>query len=194
MRSLPFTFILGAVKWDIFSTLTFREECSSVEGVVRHSLTWLEKLRVRMRMTEAEWFWFVRPERGEAGGRLHAHVLLKVRPRYLSLFVVPKPFICAAHRYWGRGMTTFRYIEDNYDPAAWYLQKENSCGADTYENLKTAAASHGVPSLALLTRASLQESEGNVGRPTDARKHTGGKTPEANQLASQIFGGRDRDR
>jgi len=193
MRSLPNTFILGAAKWDIFCTLTYADECTSVEGVTRHGLAWLEKLRVRMRMQETEWFWFLRPERGESGGRFHLHALLKVRPRYLTLFVVPKPFICAAHRYWGRGMTTFRYIEDQSDPAVLYLQKENTCGADTYENLKTAAASHGVPSLALLTRASLQESDGNVGRPTSARKHTGGKNLEVNQLASQSSGLRDRD-
>lgn len=178
MEALPFSFIIGAVKWDIFCTLTYRTECTRVERAVQDGRDWLEGLRVRMRQEEPEWFWFLRPERGEIGGRIHLHALLRVRPRFRTLFVLPnKGHIVAAHRYWGKGMTTFRLVEDNWDPATWYLQKEFTWGADQYETVKTAASIHGVPSLALLTRASLQKSEGNVGRRIGAGKHTGGKNP-----------------
>jgi len=157
--SHPFSFIICAVRWDIFCTLTYRQEPDSIEVAVRHGQVWLGKMRSRMRLAEPEFFWFLRPERGETNGRVHLHALLRVKPDGRSLFVVPRGMICCAHRVWGRGMTRFRNVEDSYDPAAWYLQKETH-GADEYETTKTAACSHGIPSVALLTRAAAQKLQG----------------------------------
>jgi len=183
MRQAPFTLILGAVKWDIFATLTYRgDPPSSVESVVRHGREWLEAMKHRMEMPETEWFWFLRPERGESGGRLHLHGLLKVRPRFRTLFISPPGTLSSAHRRWGRGMTTFRTVDHYLDPVSWYVQKESIPGGEEYETVKTAACLHGVPSDALLRRASLQESEGGVDRRSGEAKGTGGRHPAPNKL------------
>jgi hypothetical protein len=162
MRAVPFTFVLSSVKWDIFCTLTFRRECKHVETAAAMGLDWIERCRVRMRLAEEEFYWFLRPERGELFGRVHLHALVRARSRDRSLFVVPRGMVSAAHRLWARGMTSFRVVEDSYDPAAWYLQKEKSCGSDVYESEKSSASRHGIPSPALLMRAGLQQSAGEV--------------------------------
>jgi len=178
MRALPNSFLVGAVKWDIFCTLTFKSECSRLDVAALHGLTWLDLLRVKMRLNQNEWFWFLRPERGEHGGRVHLHALIRVRPVDRGLFLVPKGLLCQAHKVWGKGMTTFRAVEDSLDPAVIYIQKEDSCGADGYESSKTAASSMGIPSPALILRAGLQQSEGNA--------HTVGVTASGNTLAQSL--------
>lgn len=162
MRQLPNTFLLSTVRWDVFCTLTFKVELRSLDRAVECGLVWLEVLRMRMRLHVNDFYWFLRPERGELGGRVHLHALLRVRPVDRGLFVVPQG-LCMAHRLWGRGMTRFRFVEGNFDAVAWYLQKESTYGADLYEDTKSAGCRDGVASCALLARALLQES----GSPPD---------------------------
>jgi len=176
VKSLPFSFIIGAVKWDVFCTLTYKEACASIETAALHGQQWLEKLRLQARLQVQEFYWFLRPERGESNGRIHLHALLRVRPKQKGYLLVAKGRLSMGHRLWGRGMTTFRAVVDNNDPAILYLQKDKTCGADSYETVKTAACSHGIPSTALLRRASLQQSDGETQRwQTMPGKHTGGK-------------------
>jgi len=160
MKGLPFSFIVSAVGWDVFGTLTYREECRSLEQATVHGLAFLEKIRIRCRLQERDYYWFLRPERGERNGRVHLHVLMKIKPECRGEFLVMPGYLPHAHKVWGRGMTTFRAVSGAGDPAVLYLQKSKDNRSDSYESCKTAACSSGVPSLALLRRASLQKSEG----------------------------------
>lgn len=175
MRSQPNTFVISAVPWDVFGTLTFAREIRGLEPAAEIGQQWLERLRVRMSEAESQFFWFLRPERGEQFGRVHLHVLIRVRPRFRGLFIVPQGMLCVAHRLWGRGRTLFRRVEDTFDPVTWYLQKPaETHGADNYELGKTARAHNGIPSCALLRRAQQQKSAGeaDTGTATGARTLT----------------------
>ena len=173
MRVGSATFLVSAVKWDIFGSLTFRGIApASADVCAGIGLRWLRALRVRMSVPEPDWFWFLRVERGEAGGRLHLHVLLRVRPVFRSLFLVRQGHLCVAHRLWARGMTTFRAVEGWSDPAYSYSLKDDSCGADSYESGKSARARYWVASPALLARAGLQQSAGDPMAGLSASKHT----------------------
>jgi len=159
MRSCPNTFLLSSCQWDVFATLTYRGTAPvDVLVAIGHARLWLELMRCRMRLKDSEFFWFLRPERGEGGGRLHSHALIRVPPGFRSLFIVPSGCLSQAHKLWGRGMTKFRKVDDAFDVAAWYVQKCDGSGRDDYENGKTIAASWGVPSDALVRRALRQES------------------------------------
>jgi len=172
MRSCPNTFLLSCCSWDVFATLTYRgSPPADVLVAIGHARLWLELMRCRMRLRDEDYYWFLRPERGEAGGRLHSHVLIRVPPAFRSLFVVPRGCLSQAHKLWGRGMTSCRKVDDAFDVAAWYVQKCDGSRRDEYENGKTAAASWGVPSDALVRRALRQQSAWNprpvtLGGPT----------------------------
>jgi len=151
--------LVTVVEWDVFGTLTFRAE-PSWDTAVRQGLDWLLRVRVLQRLSESEHYWLLRPERGEHGGRVHLHVLLRVKPASRGLFVVPRG-LSMAHRLWNRGMTKFRFVEGRSDAAVVYLQKvcEQASGADTYELSKTSRNLYLYPSSALLKRADSQKSK-----------------------------------
>jgi len=157
MDSGPYTLLLGAVPWDVFITLTYRDAPMTEDSVVRHVNAWLEGVRVRLRLHKNDFYNFVRVEGGEQFGRLHAHVLLRVPRRYRGLFVVPKPGVPWCAGLWARGYVTTRCIEGRQDPATLYVEKDTS-GANEYETAKTAKATTSYPSLALMNRALLQKS------------------------------------
>lgn len=174
MKSLPYTLLLGAVPWNVFGTLTFRQEVRSEQAALTQGLVWLESVRVHMRLSVSEYYWFLRCERGEGGGRHHLHVLIRCPKWRLGWFFPGAGNLSAAHREWGRGMTRFRRVEGQSDPAMSYCCKDSN-GADQYEIGKTAGATCSLPSNALVERALLQESAG-VGerlQESSAGKYTG---------------------
>jgi len=170
MRSQAFSFVLTTVTWDVFCTLTFADEVFSRETAVRYGLEFMERLRVKMRLRESEFYWFLRPERGDRFGRWHLHALVKVLPRYRGLFIVKPGFVSWMHRAWGLGITKVRPVWGPEDPATLYLQIGESSGADLYEGQKSAAAIEGIPSGALIARALLHKSVGGVCWPAGAGK------------------------
>lgn len=154
------TFLLDTVRWNVFGTLTFRHVPARVETVAAQGLCYLEECRKKLCLNSADFYWYLRPEAGESGGRWHLHVVLRVPPKSFGYFVVPRGCLSWAHTAWGRGLTRFRAIRDGHDPAVLYIAKQESCGADNYELAKTSRATHGIPSEALLRRAKLQKSAG----------------------------------
>lgn len=178
MRSEPHLLLLRSVRWDIFATLTWADRLPAHEdNALTQGIEFLEVVRQRLRMPAREWFWFLRAERGEAGGRLHLHAVIKARSSDLGWFCPGPGRLSAAHRLWKRGRTQFRRLDDGGGAVIPYIVKLDSSGADSYELGKTARAAYGVPSSALGRRALLQKSGGEcLGSPTDrAGKHTGGR-------------------
>jgi len=173
MLNASSTFLTSLVSWDVFATLTYRESPPSLDTAIIHGLAWVDMLRVLQRLPVSDFYWILRPERGEVGGRLHLHALLRVLPAYKGWFVVPQGCISYAHRAWNRGRTQFRYVEGREDPAVLYLQKlEKGSGSDRYEIGKTASSRDLVFAPALTKRAGLQKSETNIGGRISAGKHT----------------------
>jgi len=155
--------LCSVVEFDVFCTLTFRQEPSYDAGV-RMGYRWLDAMRVACRLPDSDYYWLLRPERGEVNGRLHLHALVRVPPRFKGLFVVPVGATSVAHRMWKRGMTTFRFVDGRQDPSVLYMQKAHERnGADAYELRKTEKNFALIPSAALLKRAALQESEEGCG-------------------------------
>jgi len=156
---IPNSFALSAVSWDIFGTLTFRKEVSEKVAIGRCQ-DWLELLRQKFYLPESDYYWFLRVERGERGGRVHLHVLLKVPSRFFGYFILRKGRISVAHKLWGHGLTSFRRIYSELDFATTYLMKASNM-ADAYELEKTNRAD-GIASNAVLKRARLQQSGGRA--------------------------------
>jgi len=146
------TFLVTAVDWSIFGTLTFRAEPGREETAIAAGLDWLCLIRQRTSCPVKRWYWLLRAERGEAMGRLHLHVLIAIRPVYGGLFVVPAGCVSQAHKLWRRGLTSFRYVERGIDPVLSYMMKDSS-GGDSYELQKTARARTLIASAALVKRA-----------------------------------------
>lgn len=128
-----------------------------METVIRHGREWLEKLRQSCSLRESQYYWFLRPERGGVGGRLHLHALVVVRPcQYRKFF--PHPGVAPeAHTLWGRGYTVFRRTFDGSDPATEYAEKViHTWVAEAYERERMSEAQYGLPSPALVQRAGGQ--------------------------------------
>lgn len=159
MRSIPYSLLLRAVPWEIFGTLTWRGEPPRVETALAIGIRFLEGVRRKLRYPDREWFFFLRGERGEAGGRVHLHVLVHVRPVDIAWFCPGPGLLPAVHRMWGRGRTQHRRLHDLGAAAVPYMLKDTS-GGDQYEIGKSAGAVNSVPSSALVRRALLQQSEG----------------------------------
>jgi len=159
MRSIPYSLLLRAAPWEIFGTLTWRGEPPRIETALAIGIGYLEGVRARLRYAPREWFYFLRAERGEAGGRVHLHVLLHVRPVDIAWFCPGRGLLPAAHRIWGRGRTEHRRLHDLGAAAVPYMLKDTS-GGDQYEISKSAGAVNSVPSSALVRRALLQQSVG----------------------------------
>jgi len=187
MQRCSNSLLLTVVEFDVFATLTFRGQEPSFDGAIRRGLLWLDCVRVMQRLPVADHYWVLRPERGEAGGRVHLHALLRVVPRSRGKFITPAGTVCVAHKLWGLGMTTFRHVEGREDSAILYLQKQlrDSDGADRYEYLKTAGNCYLIPSPALLKRAGLQESEES--------QVAAGSRPEAHWHPNGCAGLRDHE-
>jgi len=183
--------LVSAIPWSHFHTLTFRgERVPSIESAVAKGLLWLERVRILQRLPVNEWFYILRPERGEHGGRVHLHALTRIVPRFYGSFIVPPGCLSVGHKLWGQGMTSCRAIEGPDDPAVIYLQPDETDGAESYESGKTERNSLLVLSPAVLTRAGLQKSEGDVRQPEQVGKHT---EPAATVIAARsALGLRDR--
>lgn len=157
MKAAPHSLILAAVRFDVFGTLTYRNVPGRVETVVAHGLEWLERVRRFLRLQINDYYWFLRPEAGETHGRFHLHCLIRVHRSKFGYFFPGTGRLSGAHRAWGRGMTKFRKIESEFDPAIEYVQKDcETCLADAYELNKTGEARRGIPSLALRRRKAGQ--------------------------------------
>jgi len=159
MRAIPFSLLLQAVPWEIFGTWTWRGEPPHLETALAIGVDHLEKVRVALRYSEREWFYFLRGERGEAGGRVHLHALIHIRPQNIGWFCPGPGRLPQAHRAWGRGRTSHRRLHDRGTSLFAYMLKDQS-GADMYEIGKSGSALYSVPSSALVRRALLQQSEG----------------------------------
>jgi len=154
----PNAFLVSSVPWDIFGTLTFRRVLPGESWALGTGLEWLEKVRTRLFLPVGDYYYLLRVEGGERFGRVHLHVLLRVPNCYRSLFLTPSGIIPAAHRLWGRGLTTFRRVDSKSDPATAYTIKLETSGADEYELKKTVRCSVCIPSEALKRRMLLQQS------------------------------------
>jgi len=165
--------VISAVPWDIFGTLTVREECSRRLLVVR-ALQWLRWVAHVTGRKFRDLAYCIRVERGEAGNRLHLHVLIRVSASSVSYFIVPKGWICQAHVKWGYGRTMFRRVYES-DPVVAYVLKETA-GADSYELGKTEKGPDLVVSKGLWkhARASLKRATGSTGRMNRSGLYTGG--------------------
>jgi len=112
---------------------------------------WAERVRCRLAAAESDYFWFLRVERGEHYGRVHLHVLLRVHPSKLGFFLAGPGRLSVAHKLWGRGMTTFRVIGTESDPALDYVLKvADEVHGDTYEFNKFSRCIITIPSPALV--------------------------------------------
>jgi len=170
VKSQALSFVLSAVAWDAFCTLTFADEVFSRETAGRYGLEFMERLRVKMRLPESDFYWFLRPEQGDRFGRWHLHALVKVKPRFRGLFIVRPGYVSWVHKAWGLGITKVRPVWGVEDPALLYLQIVETSGADSYEGRKSAACVEGIPSGALVARALLQKSAGGICWPSGAGK------------------------
>jgi len=143
--------LVSGVRWNIFGTLTFRGGPPSEESASLLGPEWAERMRCRLAMPQSDFFWFVRVERGEHYGRVHLHVLLRVHPSKIGFFLAGPGRLSVAHKVWARGMTTFRVIGTESDPAIDYVLKvvEEKHG-DTYEFNKFSKCTITIPSPALL--------------------------------------------
>jgi len=156
----PNMFVLSAIPWNVFCTLTSNREGSrNIWGAwVDSWARWVARAsRLNFR---SNFFAAVRFERGEVGGRLHAHALLRIPKFALGFFLVPGRGVPVAHKRWGRGLTRFRRVLDS-EPAIAYLDKllQTEHGADAYERGKSDAARDMVLSEAVISRAVLQQSD-----------------------------------
>lgn len=166
-------FLLSAVPWDVFCTLTVTRERGreSYGAAVDRWLRWVsESCNVDF---HNNFFFVVRFERGEAGGRLHAHCLLRV-PRFArGLFLVRPGRVCIAHRRWGLGLTRFRRVVRG-DPAISYTIKgSEGLGGDEYERRKSDLAHDLVVSAALMNRA---RQKSTLRQPSCSQQELGGYT------------------
>lgn len=176
MRNQANMFLLRACLWSVFGTLTFKAE-KSEEGVTRAGLSWLDAVRLKLSVPESEFYWILRPERGEAGGRLHLHVLLRVRPCFLSLFWIGPCKVSWAVRSWRHGLSRFRLVDGLQDSSLEYIVKpESGIGADAYEGTKTQGCARLLASNAVVNRGRRQKCEGwrmdGQAEPCKATGHT----------------------
>jgi len=151
--------VLSSIPWDVFSTLTFAKE-QSRDSAWRKIEVWLRRCSRACSLNfNSNFFFAVRFELGEKGGRLHAHVLLRV-PRFArGFFLVAYGRKPACAKWWVHGLTKFRAIEGS-DPAISYFEKlaTNASGADEYERRKTDFATDMVFGEAVIRRALRQQS------------------------------------
>jgi len=146
-KTQPFCLLLSTVRWNLFCTLTVRGGAPSHALLSRSADSWLRWVAHISGKRFGRLLFVLRYEHGELGKRLHLHALMCLPENVLSYFVVPPPYVCAAHRRWGIGMTSFRLITDYADPALAYCLKETN-GADNYEIGKTGSANSAVVSSA----------------------------------------------
>ena len=151
----PFSFVVGQVPWKIFSTLTYRDEPSE-QLAKRHLEKWLRWVAHIGGEKYKRLLYLGRVEKGEVGRRLHLHVLIVVPEEVIGYFVTPEGCVPVAHKRWGKGLTKFRRVKGEDDPAVAYLLKETS-GADAYELGKTARAQQLVISNALYRYAKCRK-------------------------------------
>jgi len=156
-RTSVHALLVSGVRWNIFGTLTFRGGPPSEESASLLGPEWAERVRRRLAMPESDFFWFVRIERGEHYGRVHLHVLLRVHPSKIGFFLAGPGRLSVAHKLWSRGMTTFRIIGTESDPAIDYVLKVADEGrGDTYEFNKFARCIITIPSPALVRTWALR--------------------------------------
>lgn len=168
MRSDPHSFVMRAVPWNVFGTLTWAGEPPKHEEVaLALGSLYLGRVRIALRYAPREWFWFLRAERGESGGRVHLHCLIRCKSSNLGWFCPGEGRLAAAHRSWRKGRTDFRHLNDGGASVIPYLEKPDTGGADSYEMSKTAAARYTLASYALRRRALLQLSAGPGRTPTE---------------------------
>lgn len=154
MKTEAFNLLLSSVPWNLFATLTTREQVS--ENALRLNVErWLKWIAHVCGQKFRRLVFVVRFERGEVGQRLHCHVLIVVPQDRLTYFVVRSPYVPRAHREWGLGLTKFRRVDIENDPAVGYILKPDASGADRYEFSKTARALHLVVSKGLWRIARL---------------------------------------
>jgi len=166
--------VLSSIPWTLFCTLTFRKE-QGRGAAGRKVELWLRWVaRAGNLDFDSNFYYGVRYESGEKGGRLHAHSLIRL-PRFaLRYFLVPKGTVSVAHKRWGHGLTRFRRV-DVIDPAIDYFDKltTKTSGADRYEMRKTDFADDVVLGRAVMKRFILQQSEPSETRLQVASKPVG---------------------
>lgn len=154
MRNQSNTALVRCVPWSVFGTLTFKDEKSESAAIVAGE-RWLALVRLKLSCPESEFYWLLRPERGESGGRVHLHVLLRVRSCYLKFFCLGSKLSWAV-RAWRNGLSKFRPVDGVNDSSIDYIVKpESGTGADAYENGKTQGCTNLMASRAVWKRAAV---------------------------------------
>jgi hypothetical protein len=151
----PFSFVVSLAPWNVFSTLTYKD-VPSERLAKRHLEKWLRWVAHISEIKFSRLLFLARLEKGEVGRRLHLHILIVVPETVMGYFVTPPGCVPMAHKIWGRGLTRFRRVEGQDDPAVAYLLKETS-GADSYELAKTAKGQQLVISNALIRYAKCRK-------------------------------------
>lgn len=141
MNAEAFNLMLSSVPWNLFATLTVREEMS-LERLRLNVERWLKWVAHINGQKFRRLVYVVRYEHGELGHRLHCHSLIVVPEERLTYFVVRAPYVPRAHVVWGQGRTKFRRVDIENDPAVAYILKQDASGADSYEFRKTARGQH----------------------------------------------------
>jgi hypothetical protein len=89
-KAALWTMALRGIEWQTFGTLTFAGMVPPESVFKRRINDWLRELQVVARSFNipCDYFYFVRPEKGETFGRLHCHILfarMEVRFRHLVI-------------------------------------------------------------------------------------------------------------
>lgn len=130
---------VGSVPWNVFGTLTFSVPRRPEQAKAAWD-SWLERMRRKCRIGQDRFFWLLRLERGELGGRLHLHCLLLVPELFIGQFVTPVGTASQAYKAWKPYglLSRFRRIASG-DWTVPYVFKD-ARGGDVYECNKTAGA------------------------------------------------------
>jgi len=138
MQHSPFNLLLSRIDWSVFATLTFRGDEPSESRLMRECQQWHGWAAYVNHEQARRIFWVARVERGERGGRLHLHSLVRLRPEIAFRYFVPgRGLLPVAAEMWRHGLSRFRLVDRVGDSALPYMLDDVD-GGGVHEDTKTA--------------------------------------------------------